>query len=107
MNPFKFGMISSTDGHNTISTTEEDNFFGKFPSLSLGQRVLSMRWRTIMLWQNTKLVASGYAAVWAEDNTREALFDCDDAKEVYATTDPGFRFGFWWLELRSRCNQRP
>ena len=50
------------------------------------------------LWQNAKLVASGYAAVWATENTREALFDAMQRKEVYATTGSRIQvrfFGGW------------
>jgi len=98
VNPFKFGMISSTDGHNTISTTEEDNFFGKFPESEPGPARFINAMANDMLWQNTKLVASGYAAVWAEDNTREALFDAMMRREVYATTGSRIQvrfFGGW------------
>ena len=97
-------MISSTDGHNTISTTEEDNFLASSQSPSLGQRVINAM-ANDMLWQNTKLVASGYAAVWAEDNTRESLFDAMMRREVYATTGSGFRFGF--LEVGITQQTRP
>ena len=84
-NPFKFGLIGSTDGHNTFTTTAEDNFFGKFPESQPGAE----RTRNIMaqaLWQNWRIVASGYAAVWAQENTREAIFDAMKRREVYATT---------------------
>jgi len=85
VNPFKFGLIGSTDGHNSISTAEEDNFFGKFPeSEPMADRLTTRLAR--QLDPNWKLVASGYAAVWAADNTRAALFEAMQRREVYATT---------------------
>ncbi len=86
VNPFKFGMIGSTDGHNSVSTTEEDNFFGKFPESEPGPERLVNAMAADQLWANWRIVASGYAAVWATENTREALFDAMKRKEVYATT---------------------
>ena len=87
VNPFKFGMIGSTDSHTTFATADDNNFFGKFPdSEPMPERTQnSMGGR---LWYNWKLAASGYAAVWAEENTREALFDAMLKKEVYTTTGP-------------------
>lgn len=85
VNPFKFGLIGSTDGHNSITTSEEDNFFGKFPE----SEPMADRFSTKMARQldpNWKLVASGYGAVWATDNTRAALFEAMQRREVYATT---------------------
>ncbi len=85
INPFKFGLVGSTDGHNSITTMEEDNFFGKFPeSEPMENRFTSRMAR--QLDPNWKLVASGYAAVWAADNTRAALFEAMQRREVYATT---------------------
>ena len=94
VNPFKFGMIGSTDTHTSLSTTTEDNFFGKvtpveptasparFDEIILGvfQKDPDMR---IYARQTS---ASGLAAVWAKENTREALWDAMARKEVYATT---------------------
>ena len=85
-NPFKFGMIGSTDGHNTFSTTAEDNFFGKFPESEPGPERTQNAMAADQLWQNWRIVASGYAAIWARENTRDALFDAMQRKEVYATT---------------------
>lgn len=85
-NPFKFGMIGSTDGHNSISTTQEDNFFGKFPESEPSAARTTNAMANNALWQNWRIVASGYAAVWAQENTREALFDAMKRREVYATT---------------------
>jgi hypothetical protein len=96
-NPYKFGMIGSTDGHNSLSTTQEDNFFGKFPESQ--PRV--ERTQTAManaLWQNWRIVASGFAAVWARENTRAEIFDAMKRREVYATTGSRIRvrfFGGW------------
>lgn len=93
VNPFKFGMIGSTDSHTGLATTTEDNFFGKItgleptgkperynePITGVGQEPAKQN-----LARATS--ASGLAAVWATDNTREALWDAMSRKEVYATT---------------------
>ena len=85
-NPYKFGMIGSTDGHNSLSTTAEDNFFGKFPVSMPGVLRTQNSMANNALWQNWRIVSSGFAAVWAQENTREAIFDAMKRKEVYATT---------------------
>ena len=86
VNPFKFGMIGSTDGHNTYTTFAEDNFFGKFPESEPSAQRLEGSMAAGALWATWRNVASGYAAVWARENTREALFDAMKRREVYATT---------------------
>ncbi len=75
VNPYKFGMVGSTDAHTGLAAVEEDNFFGKTsssePSADPSRPILSFRdprlGLTIMGWETT---ASGYAAVWAAENTR-------------------------------------
>lgn len=97
VNPFKFGMIASTDGHNTFTTTEEDNFFGKFPESEPGAKRLKNTLAGV-LWENWKIVASGYAAIWSEENTRASLFDAMKRREVYGTTGSRIMvrfFGGW------------
>ena len=101
VNPFKVGLIASTDGHNTISTTEEDNFFGKFPESEPGPERLKNAMAADQLWKNWRIVSSGYAAVWARENTREAIFDAMKRREVYATTGSRIEvrfFGGWTFE---------
>ena len=94
VNPFKFGMVGSTDAHTSLSTTQEDNFFGKISPLEPSARagasteIITGRLTTDVAqkqyaWMSS---ASGLAAVWATDNTREALWDAMARKEVYATT---------------------
>ncbi len=91
VNPFKVGMIGSTDNHVSLSTSREDNYFGKLPHLEPNakrtEEVFLRNQETgeiaIMSWQAS---ASGLAAVWARENTRESLFDAMARKEVYATT---------------------
>jgi hypothetical protein len=94
-NPFKFGMIGSTDSHTGLATTREDNFFGKATPVEPGapgrhdEKITGViqapdgRDFTIRHYQG---LASGLAGVWAIENTREALFDAMRRKEVYATT---------------------
>jgi hypothetical protein len=87
-NPYQFGMIGSTDSHTSLATAQENNFFGKHSGAEPNPERLSHPFMTnengtIMGWQQ---VASGLAGVWAEENTREALFDAMERKEVYATT---------------------
>lgn len=98
-NPFKFGMIGSTDSHTSLATTQEDNFFGKVAQLEptadpirfeevITGRLLDDPNDAIRAWQTA---AAGLAAVWARENTREAIFDAMMRKEVYATTGTRIR----------------
>ena len=87
VNPYKFGMIGSTDSHTGLSTADNNNFFGKFP----GSEPTIQRTTNKMagvLWPNVSITSSGYTAVWAKDNTREEIFDALERKEVYASTGP-------------------
>ncbi|MGL6209922.1 MAG: DUF3604 domain-containing protein, partial [Paracoccaceae bacterium] len=102
VNPFKFGLVGATDTHNGLTTVDDDNFFSKFVSyepgpersthLSKANAELGLdRWG----WQYS---SAGLTAVWAEDNTRPALFDAMTRRETYATTGPRMRvrlFGGW------------
>jgi len=102
VNPFKFGMIGSTDAHTSLAAVEEDNFFGKHSGVEPGPH----RWEHVVIqapdpkftihgWQQA---SAGYAGVWATENTREAIFDAMKRKEVYATTGPRMVvrfFGGW------------
>ena len=100
VNPYKFGMVGSTDAHTGLAAIDEDNFWGKTSSSEPSPErathpFIKTANATIMGWEQT---ASGYAGVWASDNTREALFDAMQRKEVYATTGPRMIvrfFGGW------------
>jgi hypothetical protein len=111
-NPFKFGMIGSTDSHTGISAVEEDNYFAKAPPYEPGpdrtKHVFTQHGdEKVMAWE---LTASGYAAVWANENTREALWDAMKRKEVYATTGPRMVvrfFGGWEFEAKDAHSRGP
>ncbi len=100
-NPYQFGMVGSTDSHTGLSTADENYFFGKFTH----EEPVAGRMHTPMVnrdipdrWNTWEMSASGYAAVWARDNTREAIFDAMQRREVYATTGPRITvrfFGGW------------
>ena len=110
-NPYKFGMVGGTDSHTSLSTAEEDNFFGKSTSaepspMRIGHPFVKSELGAI---EGYELAASGYQAVWAKENTREAIFDAMERKETYATTGPRISvrfFGGWNFteeDLRSRA----
>ncbi len=111
-NPYKFGMIGSTDSHTSLATAQEDNFFGKHSGYEptperMTHPFMSNENGTIYAWQQ---VASGLAAVWATENTREAILDAMERKEVYATTGSrmGVRlFGGWEFTDRDLNSRQP
>jgi hypothetical protein len=102
VNPFKLGMIGSTDSHTSLVAVEEENFFGKHSGTEPGPE----RWShpaiaapdgsaAFMGWEQ---VSSGYAAVWATENTRKAVWDAMKRREVFATTGTRLAvrfFGGW------------
>lgn len=95
-NPYKFGMIGSTDAHTAMSAAEEDNFHGKTAFDSTPEN----RFNEFLGIKGfgADMSASGRAAVWASENNRQALFEAFQRKEVYATTGPHIRvrfFGGW------------
>lgn len=97
VNPYQFGVIGSTDAHTSLATADDDNFWGKFRDSEPGKERLNNKMGGT-LWYNWRLAASGYAAVWARDNTRASLFEAMARKEVYATTGPRIKlrfFGGW------------
>jgi Protein of unknown function (DUF3604) len=112
VNPYKFGMIGSTDAHTALTAVEEDNFFGKHSGVEPGPH----RWEHVVIeapdpkftikgWQQA---AGGYAAVWATENTREAIFDAMKRKEAYATTGPRMTVRFFggWDFIAEDANTR-
>ena len=88
VNPFKFGMIGSTDAHTGLVAIEEENFFGKtVPQEPSPERTSQAFVKTeIAAIYDWEVSASGYAAVWALENTRESIFDAMERRETYATT---------------------
>jgi hypothetical protein len=100
VNPFRFGMIGSTDSHTAMANAQEDNFWGKNAGDQPGRdRAFSVikKYSGVQRygWQ---MLAGGYAGVWATDNTREAIWDAFARREVYASTGPRMTvrlFGGW------------
>jgi len=86
-NPYKFGMIGASDGHNSISASEEDNYTGKVVGID-GTPELRRSGGSGIARHNWMLSAAGLAGVWAEENTREQIFDALKRKEAFATSGP-------------------
>ena len=102
-NPFKFGLVGSTDSHTALATAEESNLWGKItllePDGHRGEHVIieSPVDPKLTTW-GWDQAASGYAAIWATENTREAIFEAMQRRETYATTGSRMTvrfFGGW------------
>jgi hypothetical protein len=114
-NPFKFGMIGSTDAHTGLAAVEEDNFFGKTsssePSAERATHIFVPAQvpggPSVATWETG---ASGFAAVWATENTRAAIFDAMERRETYATTGTRMLvrfFGGWSFTPEEAMQRMP
>ncbi len=113
-NPYKFGMIGSSDAHTGLAAMEEENFFGKTapqePSPERMTKAFVNNPKTGITIMDWEVSASGYAAVWATENTRAAIFDAMQRRETYATTGPRMVvrfFGGWEFEQDDANNRMP
>jgi hypothetical protein len=114
VNPYKFGLIGSSDAHTGLAAMEEENFFGKTtpqePSVERMTKAFFEDPKTGIRIMDWEVSSSGYAAVWATENTREALFDAMARRETYATTGPRMAvrfFGGWEFEAADAQNRLP
>jgi hypothetical protein len=95
-NPFKYGLVGSSDIHNALSATNENasagGQFGLDPDTMLPQgefakKALGMQ--TAPEWQRLSILersSGGLAGVWAEQNTRDSIFAALKRKETFATS---------------------
>jgi hypothetical protein len=107
VNPYKFGMIGSSDIHTSLSTPSEDNFFGKKasdePVKGRSTHLSNKNEETGLTRYGWEYATPGLVAVWATENTRTGIFDAMMHKEVYATTGTRLRvrfFGGWEFEQK-------
>jgi hypothetical protein len=107
VNPYKFGMVGSTDAHTSLATTREENFYGKAAHLEPE----ADRWKHTIIRSlagdpnlssySYESIGAGLAAVWARENSREGIFDAMQKRETYATTGTRILvrfFGGWDYE---------
>ena len=104
VNPYKFGFVGGTDSHNSLSGTNEYQFFGKLAS----QMLVTQRPQDHSNFAVWELSAAGLAGVWATENTRQGILEAFRRKEVYATSGPRIAlrvfggFGFRTADAKSK-----
>jgi hypothetical protein len=113
-NPYKFGLIGSSDAHTGLAAMEEESFFGKTapqePSPERMRATFFDNAKTGVKIMDWEVGASGYAAVWANGNTREAIWDAMERRETYATTGSRLLvrfFGGWEFAPKDAHDRMP
>ncbi len=118
VNPYKFGLVGASDTHNSASSPDEANYFSKVSMLDgtaelRGSIPASFAWGTLLQWRAPELVqevdgklymnggafqywsASGLTGVWAQENTRESIYQAFRRKETFATSGPRMKVRFF------------
>lgn len=102
-NPFKFGLVGSSDTHNASWSGNDDNYYGKVGMMDSdpvkrGSVPLPASGEDGPRYANTYYhlwSGSGLAAVWAEENTRESIYAAFRRKETFSTTGPRIKVRFF------------
>jgi len=117
-NPYRFGLIGSSDTHTGAISQDEETFFSKAGMLDgtadrRGSIPAPFLYGTYLKWADPSLLvevdgkdylqsssfeywsASGLAGVWAEENTREAIYAAFRRKETFATSGPRMKVRFF------------
>lgn len=118
LNPYKFGLVGASDTHVSATSDKEESFHSKSGILDGTAMVRGSVPLSMMQTMVAKVVAptmlkevagetyfssssfetwsaSGLAAVWAEENTREAIYAAFRRKETFATTGPRIALRFF------------
>jgi hypothetical protein len=117
-NPYKFGFIGASDTHTGATPDDESNYFGKI-GLMDGDPVLrgSVPLPRVQAWMTRKVAgdglvvdvggreyvtfatrtfgSAGLTGVWAEENTRDSIYEAFRRKEAFATSGPRIRVRFF------------
>ena len=97
-NPFKYGIVAGSDSHAAYTPNEEFNFHGTHSLLDDTPEKRMNPNKNASGDVAARVGSAGITAVWAEENTREGLFDAMKSKETYGTSGPLIRlrfFGSW------------
>ena len=96
-NPYRFGLVGASDTHGTAASYTQSNYFGGHGLLdATPQSRLSGEKHSGMA--SDKFSTSGLGGVWAEENTREAIFAAMQRKETFGTSGVRIKvrlFGGW------------
>lgn len=118
-NPYAFGLIGSSDSHVAGGAYDENDYWSKVGVVDATAEARGSvppggvkSWEKVERDPNaenwfTKWSAAGYAAVWAEENTRESIFNAMRQKETYATSGPRIRLRFFGGDMTSDILSAP
>ncbi len=85
-NPFKFGIEAGTDFHSGIDSTEPNNYAGSHGNQDSNPQAVIGATKSVVGEPPTALSSGGLTGVWAEENTREAIFAAFKRKETFGTS---------------------